>query len=134
MGVATIQIGGEATPWEKVYAISISAVDDERPRLVLNNLTELASLEDGGTLSPGQRAWIKLTDTAIDRSPDKDIIIFFTVPSPLLKGRLGRRHSYTIPPGRILWFCCSPDLQPRISYAIPTISKRLLVRHRNWPG
>jgi len=76
MGVATIQIGGEATPWEKVYAISISAVDDERPRLVLNNLTELASLEDGGTLSPGQRAWIKLTDTAIDRSPDKDIIIF----------------------------------------------------------
>ncbi len=76
MGVATIRIGDETTMWDTIYAMSTNTVEDRRPQLILDNLTELASLSDDGALSPGLRAWLKLIDTAIERSPDKDIIIF----------------------------------------------------------
>ncbi|KAB7644112.1 alpha/beta hydrolase [Polymorphobacter fuscus] len=77
LGVATIRIGGPETSWETIYAMSTNVVDDQRPRLNLQTLAEMASVdEDDRRLSPGTRAWLALVNAAIDRSPDKDIIIY----------------------------------------------------------
>lgn len=76
LGVATLRIGTEATTWQSLYAMSTSAVDDRRPRLNLETLAELGTVDEDGTLSPGTRAWLGLVNAAIDRSPDKDIIVY----------------------------------------------------------
>jgi esterase/lipase superfamily enzyme len=76
LGVATIRIGDEATTWERIYAMSTNVVDDRRPRLTLQSLSELATVKDDGELTPGTRAWLGLVNAALDRSPDKDIIIY----------------------------------------------------------
>ncbi|MBC7506814.1 MAG: alpha/beta hydrolase, partial [Sandarakinorhabdus sp.] len=80
LGVATIRIGGPAKTWEKIYAMSTNQVDDQRPRLNLLSLAEMATVDDGasdaGRLSLATRAWLALVNGAIDRSVDKDIIIY----------------------------------------------------------
>ena len=83
LGVGTIRIGGEEKSWDKIYALSTRQSDDRRPFLNMEALSEFASLEEGGALPPGARAlppgaraWFKLIDAAIERSPDKDIIIY----------------------------------------------------------
>jgi hypothetical protein len=61
---------------ETIKALSTSAIDDPRPRLNLETLAEMATIEEDAPLSPGTRAWLALINAAIDRSPDKDIIIY----------------------------------------------------------
>ena len=76
LGVATIRIGTDATTWQAIYDMSTNAVADQRPRLNLDTLAELGTVDENGALSPGTRAWLGLVNAAIDRSPDKDIIIY----------------------------------------------------------
>lgn len=76
LGVATIRIGDDATTWDKIYAMSTNAVEDRRPRLTLQSLAEMATVNDAERLSPGTRAWLALVNGAIDRAADKDIIIY----------------------------------------------------------
>ena len=76
LGVATIRIGGADTAWDKIYAMSTNEVEDQRPRLNLETLAEIATVEENGQQSPGTRAWLGLVNAAIDRSADKDIIIY----------------------------------------------------------
>ena len=76
LGVATIRIGTEATTWQSLYAMSTNAVADRRPCLNLESLAELGTVEEDGTLLPGSRAWLALVNAAIDRSLDKEIIIY----------------------------------------------------------
>lgn len=81
-GVGSIRIGGEETTWDKIYALSTGTSDDRRPQLNLETLTELASLdEEEASLSldrlpAGARGWFGLLNAALERSPDKDIIIY----------------------------------------------------------
>ena len=74
--MATILIGGEAKAWEKIYAMSTNEVEDQRPRLNLQSLTEMATIDEDARLSPGTRAWLGLINAAVNRSADKDIIIY----------------------------------------------------------
>jgi esterase/lipase superfamily enzyme len=76
LGVANLRIGTEETTWDKILALSTSNPPDRRPRLNLEGLTELGTVEEGPKLTPGVRAWLGLVDAALDRSPDKDIIIY----------------------------------------------------------
>ncbi len=76
LGVATIRIGEERTTWDQIYAMSTNVVEDRRPRLNLQSLAEMATVEDGERMSPGTRAWLGLVNAAIDRAQDKDIIIY----------------------------------------------------------
>ncbi len=77
LGVGTIRIGGPQTTWDQIYAFSTGRSDDKRPQLNLEGLAEFASLdEDADPLPPGARAWFQLIDAALERSADKDIIIY----------------------------------------------------------
>ena len=76
LGVATIRIGNDATTWQAIYDMSTRAGDDRRPRLNLETLAEIGTVTEADTLSPGTRAWLGLVNAAIDRSRDKDIIIY----------------------------------------------------------
>ena len=81
-GVGSIRIGGEGTAWDKIYALSTGTSDDRRPQLNLETLTELASLDEEeaalslAQLPAGARGWFGLLNAALERSPDKDIIIY----------------------------------------------------------
>ena len=76
LGVATIRIGGPAGDLERIKAMSTSEADDPRPRLILETLAEVATVEADTLLSAGTRAWLALVNAAIDRSVDKDVIIY----------------------------------------------------------
>jgi len=76
LGIGQIQIGEAATNWQRIYELSTNQSDDRRPRLNLAGLAELATIADAEDLPPGARAWFALVNAAIDRSNDKDIIIY----------------------------------------------------------
>jgi esterase/lipase superfamily enzyme len=76
VGVATIRIGEEGTTWDRIYAWSTRASDDPRPFLNLVNLNEHATIESGGPLPPQARAWFGQINDAIERSHDKDVIVY----------------------------------------------------------
>jgi esterase/lipase superfamily enzyme len=78
LGVATIRVGGPGDTVERLKALSTSAVDDPRPRLNLETLAEMGTVAADAPerLTPGTRAWLGLVNAAIDRSIDKDIIIY----------------------------------------------------------
>lgn len=83
LGVGSILIGTEQTTWDQIYAWSTGQNDDRRPQLPLESLLEMASVDDTlaarpdlASAPPGMRAWFKLIDTALERSPDKDIIVY----------------------------------------------------------
>ncbi len=76
LGVAALRIGSEETTWDKIYQLSTGTGGDTRPRLNLETLAELATVEEGAAPSPGARAWFGLIDAALARSLDKDIIIY----------------------------------------------------------
>lgn len=75
-GVATIRIGGEDTGWDTIYALSTQAGRDGRPKLHLDNMTELGAVEEDAPPGPGTRAWLALVDAAIARSRDRDVIVY----------------------------------------------------------
>lgn len=78
-GVAAIRVGGEDTTWEKIHDLSTRGAlpeDGRRPRLHLDNLTEIATFEEGEPVPPGARAWYGLINEALARSRDPDIIIY----------------------------------------------------------
>jgi esterase/lipase superfamily enzyme len=76
MGVATIRIGEEGTTWDRIYAWSTGASDDRRPFLNLENLSEQAKFETGEPLTEEAQAWFADINTALERSRDKDIIVY----------------------------------------------------------
>jgi esterase/lipase superfamily enzyme len=75
-GVATIRIGDEATPWDKIYAWSTGASDDPRPFLNLENLNEQAEIESGKPLPPEAKAWFAQINERLKHSREKDIILY----------------------------------------------------------
>ncbi len=75
-GVATIRIGEEGTTWDKIYAWSTRASDDPRPFLNLETLKELATIESAEPLTPQAKAWFAQINEALERSRDKDIIVY----------------------------------------------------------
>jgi esterase/lipase superfamily enzyme len=75
-GTATVRIGEEGTTWDKIYAWSTGAGDDRRPFLHLMNMNEQASIEGDGPLTPEATAWFAEIDEALEKSRDKDIIIY----------------------------------------------------------
>lgn len=77
-GVATIRVGGPGDTIEQLKALSTSTIEDTRPRLNLDTLAEMGTVdaEAPERLTPGMRAWLGLVNAAIDRSMDKDIIIY----------------------------------------------------------
>ena len=76
LGVGQVRIGGAQTSWEQIYALSTGAGDDRRPQLNLEAMVELATIDEDGAMTPGLRAWLALVDGALERSRDKDIIIY----------------------------------------------------------
>ncbi|PZU51372.1 MAG: hypothetical protein DI568_00590 [Sphingomonas sp.] len=83
LGVTTVRIGDEGTPWDRVYEWSFGEDGDRRPQLLLEQMRELASLPGdesvpprGPVLDPSMRAWLGLVDEALSRSLDPDIIIY----------------------------------------------------------
>ena len=75
LGVGMIRIGEPETTWDKIYALATGSCDDRRPQLTLERLVEFACWEND-PLPPGARAWFRLIDAALERSADKDIIIY----------------------------------------------------------
>jgi esterase/lipase superfamily enzyme len=75
-GVATIRIGEEGTTWDKIYAWSTRASDDPRPFLNLENLNEHAAIESGEPLTSEAKAWFAQINEVLERSRDKDIIVY----------------------------------------------------------
>ncbi|MBX3581473.1 MAG: alpha/beta hydrolase [Rhizobiaceae bacterium] len=75
-GEATIRIGEEGTTWDKIYAWSTGASKDRRPFLHLINLNEQASFPSGEPLTPQASAWFAEVNAALERSRDKDIIVY----------------------------------------------------------
>ncbi len=75
-GVATIRIGEEGTTWDKIYAWSTRASDDPRPFLNLESLNEHATIESGEPLTPEAKAWFAQINESLERSRDKDIIVY----------------------------------------------------------
>jgi esterase/lipase superfamily enzyme len=76
LGTASIRIGDEGTPWEKIYAWSTRRDDDPRPFLHLENLNEQATIERGASLPPEARAWFAMIDASLEESRDKDVIVY----------------------------------------------------------
>lgn len=76
LGVATVRIGEEGTTWDKIYAWSTGASDDTRPFLHLVNMAEQASLDSDEPLTPEAAQWFQEIDQALEKSRDKDVIIY----------------------------------------------------------
>jgi hypothetical protein len=83
LGVTTIRIGDEGTPWDRVYEWSMGEDGERRPQLLLERMRELADLPGdqlppppGPVLDPSLRAWLALVDEALARSADPDITIY----------------------------------------------------------
>lgn len=75
-GVATVRIGEEGTTWDKIYAWSTGAGDDRRPFLHLTNLNEEATIAGDEPLTPEALAWFAEINAVLERSRDKDIIVY----------------------------------------------------------
>ena len=75
-GTATVRIGEEGTTWDKIYAWSTGAGDDRRPFLHLINMNEQASIDGDEPLTPEAAAWFAEINEALEKSRDKDIIIY----------------------------------------------------------
>jgi esterase/lipase superfamily enzyme len=75
-GVATVRIGEEGTTWDKIYAWSTGASDDTRPFLHLINMAEQASIVSDEPLTPEAAQWFQEINQALEKSRDKDIIIY----------------------------------------------------------
>ena len=76
LGVATVRIGEEGTTWDKIYAWSTGASDDTRPFLHLTNMAEQASIDGDEPLTPEATQWFQEINQALEKSRDKDIIIY----------------------------------------------------------
>ena len=76
LGVATVRIGDEATTWERIYEWSTRASEDRRPFLHLENMKEQASVAKEEELSPEAKAWFAEIDEVLERSRDKDIVVY----------------------------------------------------------
>lgn len=75
-GISTIRIGDEATTWERIYEWSTRAGNDDRPFLYLENMNEQATIDSDEPLSAEAQAWFKQINDALERSRDKDIIVY----------------------------------------------------------
>jgi esterase/lipase superfamily enzyme len=80
IGAARLRIGEEETTWEKLYRMSIGERQEERPRLVLENLTELEAFEPAASfdapLSEKAAAFFSVVNDDLARSFDKDLMIY----------------------------------------------------------
>ena len=76
LGRATIRIGEEGTPWSKILEWSTGASDDERPFLHLENLEEVASVDDAAPLTPEAKAWFAEINAALAGNRFKDLIVY----------------------------------------------------------
>ena len=82
LGVTSVRIGDEGTTWDQVYEWSLGMDGERRPQLILQQMTEMAALPEGPvpapapTLDPQLRAWLAILDQALERSPDRDLIIY----------------------------------------------------------
>lgn len=75
-GVATVRIGEEGTTWDKIYAWSTGASDDQRPFLHLETMNEQANIANDEPLPAEAKAWFAEIDKVLERSRDKDIIVY----------------------------------------------------------
>ena len=76
-GVATVRIGEEGTTWDRIYEWSTFSGGDTRPYLHLVNLNEAAAI--GGAdepLTAEAKAWFAQIDQVLQRSLDRDIIVY----------------------------------------------------------
>ena len=60
----------------RCYAWSTRASDDPRPFLNLENLKEHATIESGEPLTPEARVWFAQINAVLERSRDKDIVVY----------------------------------------------------------
>lgn len=78
LGVAHMRIGPPESDWSDLYKISKSP-EHERPEIFLENMEELAVLhpwDDFKTLPPRARAFFDLVNESLDRSLDKDLMVY----------------------------------------------------------
>ncbi len=75
-GVASVRIGEEGTTWDKIYAWSTGTSEDQRPFLHLETMNEQASIANDERLSAEAKAWFAEINKVLERSRDKDIIVY----------------------------------------------------------
>jgi len=99
LGEATVRIGEEGTPWDKIYAWSTGAGDDRRPFLHLVRLDEQAAIAPGQEpLTPEAEAWFARIDEALARSRDKDVIVYVHGANTTMEraaGQAAQLHHFT---------------------------------------
>jgi esterase/lipase superfamily enzyme len=97
-GVATIRIGEDGTPWDRIYAWSTGTSDEPRPFLHLDRVEEQAVIAAEGTPTGDAKAWYGAINAALAASRDEDIIVYVHGANTNLEraaGQAAQLHHFT---------------------------------------
>jgi esterase/lipase superfamily enzyme len=77
LGVATLRVGDGTKTWESLQVMSTSVVEGERPEITLQNLREMAVLDDAaGGPDPDAEAFFAYLDALLVRGGKRDLLIY----------------------------------------------------------
>ena len=131
LGVATLNIGGGSKTWELLYQLSTTedAGAKERPALILDSMHEMAVV-DGNLASPldspeGKEFFQQIND-AIDKSVDKDLMVYVHGANTSVERAAGQAAQYRHFTGRnsvVLMFAW-PSAENFMRYATDVANAR----------
>ena len=129
-GVARMNIGGGPKPWEWLYQLSTTSGDgDSRPPLILDSMHELAVVDGAlnATLdSPAADAFFKQVNEALDKSIDKDLMVYVHGANTSVERAAGQAAQYRHFTGRnsVVLFFAWPSAENFLRYATDVANAR----------
>ena len=134
LGEATLRIGDEDTPWERLLDWSTGTGGGERPFIHLERMNETGDARRRRRARPGDRGLARRDRRGAGREPRRATSSSTcTAPTPPSSAPPGRRRSCGTSPGGARWWCSSPGRPPRTSCATRATSRPRSAARRTSP-
>jgi esterase/lipase superfamily enzyme len=131
LGVATLNIGGGPKTWEWLYQISTTADphEESRPPLILDSMHELAVVDgalNASLDSPAADAFFAKVNAALDKSIDKDLMVYVHGANTSVERAAGQAAQYRHFTGRnsVVLFFAWPSAENFMRYATDVANAR----------
>lgn len=130
LGVARLNIGGGPKTWDWLYQLSTTEdAGEERPPLILDSMQEIAMVDGAlnATLdSPAGEAFFKQVNEALDKSIDKDLMVYVHGANTSVERAAGQAAQYRHFTGRnsVVLFFAWPSAENFMRYATDVANAR----------
>ena len=130
LGIARLNIGGGPKTWEWLYQISTTNDEEaSRPPLILDSMHELAVVDgnlNASLDSPAADDFFKLVNAALDKSIDKDLMVYVHGANTSVERAAGQAAQYRHFTGRnsVVMFFAWPSAENFMRYATDVANAR----------